>query len=215
MGWLSNIFGSMKSGTDKQIDAIFSNMVKILDDEKFQIEMLPEPIQEIIRSKAPCDEKAGASGQFGMSVGNPIPTNGPVGELAYLSRLRTSAGESLFFHRIGSQGSIDVFEAVSTSGSEWFIFFLDMYYPRRSRKAPEGFKIFSQPSQFSGFTKFCSDFPRDFSEAKQSDDNSALSFGYIALSKAQSWLANGSFERPLSHRAKMDIVRSELSGVLT
>lgn len=167
MGWLSNLFGGKKSSIDKDLAAIFSKINKILDDEEFQIEMLPDPVQALIRSKAPCDEKAGGTGDFGMSAGNPIPVNGPIGELAYLSKLRTKSGECLFFHRIGAVGAIDVFEAVSMSGSEWFIFFLDMYYPQRSRKAPAGLSISPEPSQFSGFTQHCRDFPRDFPEAKE------------------------------------------------
>lgn len=215
MGWLSNLFGGKKGGLDKDIAAVFSKISRILDDEEFQIGMLPEPVQALIRSKAPCDERPGATGDFGMSAGNPIPVNGPIGQLAYLSKLRTKGGEGLFFHRIGAVGSIDVFEAVSMSGTEWFIFFLDMYYPRRSRKAPIGLSISPDPSQFSGFTQHCRAFPRDFPEAKQSNGDSGLNFAYIPLSKVHAALENGAFERPLSHCAKMDIVRGELSSVLT
>jgi len=215
MGWLSELFGGKKSELDKDIAAVFSMVNRILDDEEFQIAMLPEPVQALIHSKAPCDEKAGATGDFGMSAANPIPVNGPIGQLAYISKLRTNSGDGLFFHRIGAVGAIDVFEAVSMPGSEWFIFFLNMYYTRRSRKAPTGLSISSEPSQFSGFTQHCRDFPRDFPEAKQGNGGSGLNFAYISLSKAQAALKKGTFERPLSHRAKMDIVRAELSSVLT
>jgi hypothetical protein len=55
---------------------------------------------------------------------NPIPVNGPIGELAYLSKLETVQGERILFHRIGTVNMIDVLEAVTFSGSEWFILFI-------------------------------------------------------------------------------------------
>lgn len=214
MSWFSRLFSGNKASVDKNLASALSKVNIILDDDEFQIAMLPDPVQALIRSKAPCDEKAGATGDFGMSPRNAIPVNGPIGQLAYLSKLRTNRREGLFFHRIGAVGSIDVFESVSMSGNEWFIFFLDMYYPRRSRKAPFSLSLSPNPSQFSGFTNYCRDFPHDFSEAKLRNSDSGLNFAYIPLSKAQAVLEKGTFERPISHRAKMDIVRAELSSVL-
>lgn len=216
MGWLSNLFGGNKANSDGDVRAAFAKIDMMLDDEHFQIGMLPEPVQALIRSKAPVDQKEGATGEFGMSSGNPIPVNGPIGELAYLSKLRTKSGEGLFFHRIGSVGSVDVFEAVSISGSDWFVFFLDMYYPKRSRRAPAGLSISDKPSQFSGFTKFCQGFPYDFAEEKQKNSGSGLNLAYIPLSKADECFRNGTFlERPPVHGAKLALARAELSVVLS
>jgi len=213
MDWLSKMFGDKKSDSASDIDSLFSKMRRFLEDEKLQIKVLPASMQAIIRKNAACDETPGATGEFGMSESNPIPVNGPLGQLAYLSNLRTKSGEFLFFHRIGAIVSIDVFEAVSSSGSEWFILFLDMHFPKRSRKAPAGLTISAEPSQLSGFNIFCSDFPNDFPEIKQKNANSGLNFAYISLLKAEASLENGMFRRPQSHQTAIDIVRPRLSSV--
>ena len=45
------------------------------------------------------------------------------------------------FHRFGSLKTVDVFEAVTFDGSQWFLFYLDMYHSRRSRLAPDGLRF--------------------------------------------------------------------------
>jgi len=215
MGWLANLLGQGKKGGADELHRAFAHIRRILEDEDLQVEMLPEPVQALIRSKSACDVKPGATGDFGLSPTNPVPVNGPIGELAYLSKLRTAAGESLLFHRIGAAGQIDVFEGVTMSGSEWFIFFLDMYFPRRSQMAPPGLTISPEASQFSGFTSFCSQFPHDFAAAKAKNAASGLNVAYIPLSKAEACLERGSFDRPLAHLAKLDLVRAQLSSILS
>src|SRR3546814_8182704 len=101
-----------------------------------------------------------------------IPVNGPIGQLAYLSRLETQSGQRILFHRLGAIDKVDVFEAVTFDGSGWFIFFVDLYHPRRSRLTPDGFRFTKDVAQFSGFHKFCENFPYDFVEKKASDRKS-------------------------------------------
>lgn len=161
------------------------------------------------------DRDPNGTGPFGLSEANPIPVNGPIGELAYLSKLETVQGERLLFHRIGSVGTIDVFEAVTFSGSEWFIFFVDFYHPRRSRVTPDGFRFSKDVSQFSGFHRFCKNFPYDFVEMKQSGEDSGLSLAYIAIGKVSQQIQNGAFKRPLAHKAKLDIVKGRLTSSKT
>lgn len=215
MGWLANLLGQGKKSGSDELQRAFAHIRRILDDEDFQIEMLPEPVQALIRSKTACDVKPGATGEFGLSPSNPIPVNGPIGQLAYLSKLRAAAGENLLFHRIGAAGQVDVFEAVTVSGSQWFIFFLDMYFPKRSQKAPPGLTISPEVSQFSGFTSFCSQFPHDFADAKAKNAGSGLNAAYIPLSKVETCLQQAGFERPLAHLAKLDLVRAQLSSILS
>src|SRR3546814_10801196 len=57
------------------------------------------------------------SGPFGFTETNPIPVNGPIGQLAYLSRLETQSGQRILFHRLGAIDKVDVFEAVTFDGS--------------------------------------------------------------------------------------------------
>jgi hypothetical protein len=81
----------------------------------------------------------------------------------------TNGGERLLFHRLGSVDNIDIFETVTFSGGQWFILFLDMYHPKKSRIAPDGFRLSPMACQFSGFHQFCADFPYDYVEMKQGE----------------------------------------------
>src|SRR3546814_20366375 len=74
-----------------------------------------------------------------------------------------------------------MFEAVTFDGSGWFIFFVDLYHPRRSRLTPDGFRFTKDVAQFSGFHKFCENFTYDFVEKKASERESGLSMAYIAI----------------------------------
>lgn len=210
MGFFSNLFGKPK---DDPLKNAMQAIYRLIDDEAYQNGLLPEPMSQAIRSGPACDVVPGATGKFGLESSNPIPVNGAIGELAYLSRLETSQGERLLFHRIGAVNTVDVFEAVTYSGSGWFVFFLDMYHPRRSRQAPEGFVIAKEPRQFSGFHNYCKNFPYDFVEAKQESPD-MLRLAYIPLSHVTSQIERRGFSRPLAHKAKLDIVLSQLSSRL-
>jgi hypothetical protein len=87
---------------------------------------------------------------FGLTVENPVPVNGQLGELTYLSRLRTPNGDGFVFHRIGSEDTIDLYELLSFSGDIRFIAYLDMYHPRRSRKPIVGLSLEDEPTPFTG-----------------------------------------------------------------
>jgi hypothetical protein len=139
--------------------------------------------------------------------------NGPIGGLAYLSKLRTLKGESLFFHRIGAVNLIDVFEATTLSGSEWFILFLDMYHPKKSRMSPVGFTVSDDISRFSGFNRYCNDFPHDFVQCKTQTRDSGLSIAYMSISRAESFLNQGIYERPIEHCNQLNGVRSTLNSL--
>ena len=172
-------------------------------------------MKAIIESRPAYDCDPQGTGPFGFSETNPIPVNGPIGQLAYLSKLETIRGERILFHRIGAIDTVDVFEAVTFSGSQWFIFFVDLYHPRRSRLTPDGFQFTQDVGQFSGFHKLCNDFPYDFVEMKQSENESGLSMAYIAISKVVEPIQNRAFERPLAHKAKLDLVKSRLTSFQT
>lgn len=210
MSFFSKLFGKPK---DDPLKSAMQAIYRMIDDEDHQNSMLPDPIAQVIKGGLSCDVIPGATGPFGLDPSNPIPVNGAIGELAYLSRLETAQGERLLFHRIGAVDKLDVFEAVTYSGSAWYVFFVDMYHPRRSRRAPEGFVIASEPRQFSGFHNFCEDFPYDFVKAKQASAD-LLRLGYIPLSHVTDQIDRRAFTRPLSHKAKLDIVKSQLSSRL-
>lgn len=211
MGLLSKLFGQKSAGGAMQ-DAM-QQIRRLLDDEEYQLSLVHPAIAEIIKSKPAYDQDPCGSGPFGFVDTNPIPTNGPIGELAYLSQLETQNGERILFHRLGSIKTVDVFEAVTFSGSEWFILYADFYHPRKSRITPDGFRFVDGLGQFSGFNKFGSDFPYDFVPMKHAERETGLSMAYIAISQVQSQIDARSFVRPSSHQARLDSVRARLSSM--
>ncbi len=213
MGFLSGLFGGNQQ--DKALREALGHIMKILEDEEFQLDLLPPSMKEMLKNCPAYDKDPNGTGPFGFSEKNPIPVNGSIGQLAYLSKLETNKGERILFHRIGAVNTIDVFEAVTFSGSEWFILFTDLYHPRRSRATPDGFQFMSGVPQFSGFHKFCENFPYDFFDKKASERESGLSMAYIAISKVSEQIQNRVFDRPLAHKAKLELVKDRLSSFQT
>lgn len=213
MRFLSKIFGENKQ--DNSLREALVQINRILEDEKFQLELIHPAMKAMLEIAPAYDKDPNGSGLFGFTVTNPIPVNGPIGQLAYLSRLETQSGQRILFHRIGAIDMVDVFEAVTFNGAEWFILFLDLYHPRRSRLAPDSFQFTKDVPQFSGFHKFCENFPYDFVEKKASEHESGLSMAYIAISKVSDQIQNRVFNRPLAHKVKLDLVKSRLSSFQT
>lgn len=210
MGFFSNLFGGNKE--DKALREALGLIHRIIDDEKYQLELLNPVMKEMIESAPAYDKDPNGTGPFGFTETNPIPVNGPIGQLAYLSKLETQSGQRILFHRLGAIDTVDVFEAVTFNGSDWFILFVDLYHPRRSRLTPDGFRFTKDVAQFSGFHKFCENFPYDFVEKKASEQESGLSMAYIAISKVSEQIQNRVFSRPLAHTAKLELVNGRLSS---
>jgi hypothetical protein len=210
MSFLSRLFGK-EDDVSRELREAMKTIWRIIDDEEFQNSFLPELIAGMVKSGAAVDRLPNCVGAYGLEATNPIPVNGAIGELAYLSRLETPHGERLLFHRIGAINMIDVFEAVTYSGGAWFVFFVDVYHPRRSRVAPIGLRIATEPRQFSGFHNHCPNFPYDFAEAKQATAD-ILRLAYIPLGNVMPQIEKKAFTRPMAHKAKLDIVTSMMTS---
>lgn len=211
MAWMSILLGRNKQ--QEELELLLEPIRKIVEDESTQNELLHPAARDPVLAGEACDEIAGASGPFGYSKSNPIPVNGALGQLAYLSKLQTVNGQRVLFHRLGSIDTVDVFELVSFDGSQWFILYTDLYHPRKSRHTPDGFRFTKEFPQFSGFQNYCKDFPYDFIEMKQSERNSVLSLAYIAISRVAKPIEDGVYKRPVAHQVKLDLVRSKLWGL--
>jgi len=209
MGFFSNLVGGNED--EKALRDVFEKIRRVIEDEQFQLDML-HPARKAALAACPAyDRDPNGSGPFGFAETNPVPVNGPIGELAYLSRLETLHGERILFHRIGAIDKIDVFEAVTFSGGEWFILFLDLYHPRKSCLTPEGFRFTQEVGQFTGFHNSCGDFPYDFAEMKPSGET-LLSLAYIPIGKVSPQIQDRVYGRPLAHNVKLDIVKSRLTS---
>lgn len=213
MGFLANLFGGNKE--DAALRDAVARIHRILEDEELQLDLLHPAMKEILKSAPAYDKDPNGIGSFGLIDTNPIPVNGPIGQLSYLSKLETLSGERILFHRLGAIKEVDVFEAVTFDGREWFILFSDFYHPRRSRLTPEGFRFTKGVAQFSGFHNFCENFPYDFVEKKAAERESGLSVAYIAIGKVADQIKNRVYNRPLAHKVKLDLVKSRLSTFQT
>lgn len=151
MGFFNKIFGDKKQS---ETDLIFKKIDNFLSDEYTQNQLLPENFRKIINQNGPCDIiyrddrinnfKADSMSyeeqqewSFGWKRNSPIPVNGPIGELIYISNL-TRNGQRVFGHRIKSypDEGVDVYETVSFDGKHWDILYFSPYYPRKSKKLP-------------------------------------------------------------------------------
>ena len=74
-----------------EVKKIFEKIGRLFESEAFQNSLLPEPLKAVVLNGQNCDKIPGASGEFGRDPTNPIPVNGPIGEILYLSQLRTEA----------------------------------------------------------------------------------------------------------------------------
>lgn len=137
-----------------EVRAIFDKLVRFLGSEVDQNNTIPDHARPQITNGLNCDEFPNARGEFGRTPLNPIPTNGPLGEVIYLSKLRTQAkqswwrlrkvnGSPIMFHRVGTQrgiaGDVDAYEVISLDGTVHETLFLSMYHPRKSKKVPSGY----------------------------------------------------------------------------
>src|SRR5687768_890963 len=118
-------------------DAIVEKHARFFKSEELQLSRYSGALKEMITAGADVDEIESAFGDFGLILTNPIPVNGPIGEVVYLSSLRLGT-KKILFHKIGSLDGIDIFESVSMDGEIWDIFYLDMFHPRKSKKPPKG-----------------------------------------------------------------------------
>ena len=144
MGLFGSLLGNKKSSSDlpPEVEQVFEKLHRFLSDENLQNSKMPSAVQFMLKGGEDVDEIPGGTGEFGRSYANPIPVNGPIGEIVYLSRLAVGdTGAKVLYHRLGSIKSIDVYETVSIDGKIWDVLYLSFYHPRRSRKAPNGYVI--------------------------------------------------------------------------
>jgi hypothetical protein len=206
--FFSKLFDKKPSAMDEAMGQI----VRLIDDEAYQLSVYEEPFLSLAKRGSSADETPGTQGRFGYDVGNPIPVNGQLGELTYLSRLVSGSGERFVFHRLGSIDTTDVYEVVTVTGREWLILYVDMYHPRRSRKAPEGLRLVESPQQFSGFPEYRPSFPYDFAAAKDAVSKGIV-LGYVRRNFIDEGISKKAFQRPAQHASELKRVRQSLEAV--
>jgi hypothetical protein len=131
-----------------EVEAVFDKIYRFLHEEELQNQSYSPQFQQELAANQKTDVVPGAHGQFGFEPTNPIPVNGPFGQLIYLSSLRTLSGQKVAFHRLGSFSKLDVYELVSLDGTQWNILFLNMNYLGKSALSPNGFEKARTESRF-------------------------------------------------------------------
>ena len=202
MNWLKNLFGGTRQRD--QTDAIFEKLDIFLNSDSAQNAAMPDDLKSLISAVGEADSVPGATGEFGLSVTNPIPVNGPIGEVTYLSALELIDGRSVWAHRLGSRDRVDIFEAVSEDGKNWFVLFLTPYFSRKSKYAPAGFR-FRGPRKVIGISatnQFVPEFPMSLPSAITEWTKATLGVPLIARGLREAVQSN-LFSRPLLHCAEI------------
>jgi hypothetical protein len=112
----------------KQQQGIFDAMSRICDEYGIDVDELP-----------------GATGEFGLTSTNPIPTRTVFGTISYLAKLRTSEGGKVSYERTGSMESnlsrfpIDSYEVIDAHIKRMGTLYFSPYQKRNSKRVPRGF----------------------------------------------------------------------------
>lgn len=159
MGLLNSWFG--KEADKMRSEIMYDEALALFNSAEKQNARLPKALQQRVCRGVECDMIPGGTGEFGRAVTNPIPVNGPLGELTYLSRLRLRAtGSMVFFHKIRTAGAVDMFELVNVSGQFVDYLYVDMYHPRASRLYPAGYTLEKEAVFPRGVTTQVPEFPK-------------------------------------------------------
>ena len=208
MNYLASIFGFFRK----------SHQVSQSEQMK-DLEFYPAGMHQLFLKGENCDQLMGATGAFGQSMTNPIPVNGWIGTLKYFWRLQTPFNKGLYFHRIGKARSqvsqtIDVYETVSADRKIWDILYFDMFHPRRSNLAPEGYRVRPYDKvidsvQFAfGTNTRLANFPHDLPEVL--DKNPDMSRFAKVCSKN---ISMNDFSKPEYHTEKLALLQGDAQFV--
>lgn len=194
-------------------DAFSQHKDETLDE---QLADIPEDMRALATAGESCDQLGFSASLFG-ELANPIPVNGPGGEIKYINRLLCPCGKCLIGHRlgtlklIGADNVYDVYETVCSEGRHWSVWYFDMYHPRRSRIAPSGYKFAEFHPRFRTYlalttNRYCEDFPhamRTFPSQLGLGDT----FGKVIIDKiGYKLLDRAAFLRPPEHQNKLNVL---------
>ena len=164
MGFFSSLF-HRKSKKERELDDVLAKINRLFNDDKLQTELLPDMFKAKM-NPVPMDTLPEATGEFGRDPKNPIPCNGPLGEITYLSRLVIPTfrdPERITFHRLWSQdvgpAILDTYEIVSYDGHFHDILYLDMYHTHKSKLCPRGYQLEEECKVLRGMNVLNETFP--------------------------------------------------------
>ena len=164
MSFWNKIFGG-QSEEEKFLDEISREIYFFLNDDDEQNKTMP-PLLRANITEGRHSFVPNGEGAFGRDIRNPIPCNGIVGEVTYLSRMVLEYevdGETEYqgftFHRLGSIDCIDVYEIISYDGRIYDKLYLNMYYEYKSDYVPLGYNMRDSLALIRGISELNNNFP--------------------------------------------------------
>jgi hypothetical protein len=168
---------------------------------------MPQEIRHLLESGGSFDELPQAYGEFGRTITNPIPVNGPIGEIMYLSSLATTDGRFLLGHRVGSKGKVDIFETVTSDGVSWDILYLSLYHPKKSKLTPAGLTFSnSTHPRIHATNVYEQEFPVSIANAVSAWTKGFLGFSLVPAEVRRA-VMTVHFTRPAAHAARLSVLR--------
>ena len=132
---------------------------QLLKEDEEQNRTYPDSFQELLAENY---EMRDRGLEYGMSASDPIRVNGPIGEIVYISRLKSPNNKGYLGHRLGSLNGLDIFEIVSDDFKDWKIIYLDMYWKTKDAFAPNGTSYSTDAIGISATNSFMARFPANF-----------------------------------------------------
>ncbi|MEM6988388.1 MAG: hypothetical protein AAF499_17875 [Pseudomonadota bacterium] len=195
---------------EAKLDQDVETVSRLLDDPDYQLSLMPRAIVDQARRNGHAGEIPNAAGSFALVPSNPVPVNGTVGAMAWLSRLQTRHGESLVFHRLGILGDLEVYETLSLQRQQWAMFFFDPRYLSASTRAPNGYQLLSSSRPFHGVGSHMRDFPFEFDEIVNGYSE-AFKLATVAPNKILNQLPGVNTERPAVQQIKLEWLQYQQS----
>ena len=190
------------------LNSNFEKVFQLLMDDNLQIRLLPESFRSRLKKNVSGRD---FGNDFGTSISNPIRVNGVLGEVTYITKLRTPDGRGVIGHRIFSVGEIDVYELTTLDLSSWFVLYFDMYWDSKDNLTPAGL-VFGLPEgpALSAVNKTVPEFPANFWNILRNETVSMIGFPAIRPSIKQD-LSKGPINKPKAHINQLNSIWRELN----
>ena len=161
----------------KEIYKLLKKINHLLTNEALQNSRLPAELQNLLKKN---NKDKSSSDFYGITPNEPICVNGILGEITYISMLRTNNDIPFIVHRLGSINNLDVYEICSEDFSDWRIVYFDMYWTSKDKLAPMNSKITYDSQPFiSATNRFISTFPNKIFESLMISTRELIGVGLV------------------------------------
>ena len=197
-----------KKSSKQSIGRIFEKVRQVLTNEEIQNEKLPPMFKSLMKENT---LERSISSLYGESPNEPIRVNGSLGEVIYISMLRTPENVPFIGHRLGSLGKIDIYEICSEDFKYWRILFFDLYWLQKDKYAPSGLTLsLNDCPLISAINKFNNTFPNEFWPLVLDATNDLL--GVAAVRTTIKEIDYSLISRPKDHSEKLKYILIKIAA---